>query len=136
MPVWDCFIQKGNPRPNEPFISYLCKVCGKEISVQMAGSQSIRERSFVDQAFFKLSDHIADHVHYDGKPTRLCIEGRIREKMAWKKFVREAVEVKVCPQCGSDLQMESEPLSHERGGSLILRCKNAACDFKIKPADL
>lgn len=135
MPVWDCYIQKGNPRPNDTFASYLCKVCGQEIPVQMAGSQSILERSFEDQALFKLADHLADHIYCEGKPTRLYITSKIREKIAWKKFVREAVEVKVCPQCGSDLKVESEPLSHERGSYLILRCKNADCGFEIKPAD-
>lgn len=143
MTVWGCFIRKaGSPyypseRPaNALFDKFFCKACGKSLEIQMAGVQNIGERSFEDKAFFKLADHLADHVYYEHKPTRSYIVGKVHEKMAWKKFVREAVEVKVCPQCGSDIQMESEELSQDRGGLLIWRCKNAACDFKIKAVDL
>lgn len=138
MSVWNCFIQKhGSPYypsatpANTPFDKFICMVCGKEIELQMAGAQDIRERSFEDQAFFKLADHLAEHIVCKGRLTNHAIDLKVRERIARKQFIKEAVGAGVCPECGEDLHTESD-----EEGPIEWRCKNAACSFRIRPTDV
>lgn len=135
MSVWDCFIRNTihtGPYPggsNPFFLRYICKVCGTAFDLQMGGSQSIRERSFEDQAFFKLADHLAEHVFYEGKVSKAYIKGRIQEKIELKRFIMKAVDVRICPKCGSDITLQG---AHEERWI----CTNKECDFSISSLEV
>jgi hypothetical protein len=72
MTIWDQFDHKRGSRrgssvwpsddpKDSPYDEYICKRCGKKLSLQMYGSQFIGDPSFDDQALDQLQTHLMSH---------------------------------------------------------------------------